>query len=337
MKLVMYLLLSVYSLHACQESALYKLSVQYGISGRKGRRERMEDLCTATFSEAGSLFCLFDGHGGISAAREAKRLLPTYLSTKGEKDAYCTVDQAIRNIKTSSGTTALTARIQSNEDGTHQLILGWVGDSRALLVDAHGNVKCATTDHKPENKAEYERVINAGGNIFTQTGKTRSSSYRTIQRVEHPKQLGTGISLTRSLGDRDWSPDVISPEPEILTLTLQPNEDAYVIFACDGVWDVMGEIQAAGTVHRQYKALQLCSESDITKLILNDTAHKKDNWQPESDGNHYGTMLTARELRDMAYKLGSGDNITVLVARLIWEKKQQLNNATNGSSNCVIL
>ena len=118
------------------------------------------------------------------------------------------------------------------------------GDSRTLLCH-NGQVVFYTEDHKPFNPREKERIQNAGGSV-------------TLQRVNG------SLAVSRALGDFDfkevdWRPQteqLVSPEPEVYELERTP-EDEFLILACDGVWDAIGNEELCAFVRSR---LQVCDD-----------------------------------------------------------------------------
>ena len=108
----------------------------------------------------------------------------------------------------------------SIQSGT-TLTVANAGDSRALLVKADGSVTSLSNDHKPDRLDERERISRLGGTVV----------HWGVWRVE-------GILATsRSIGDRLLK-DFIIPDPETTKRIVGP-DDAYVVIATDGLWDVM--------------------------------------------------------------------------------------------------
>lgn len=138
-----------------------------------------------------------------------------------------------------SGTTAAAVMISPR----HIYFIN-CGDSRTLLCH-NGQVVFYTEDHKPFNPREKERIQNAGGSV-------------TLQRVNG------SLAVSRALGDFDfkevdWRPQteqLVSPEPEVYELQRTP-EDEFLILACDGVWDAIGNEELCAFVRSR---LQVCND-----------------------------------------------------------------------------
>lgn len=127
------------------------------------------------------------------------------------------------------------------------------GDSRTLLCH-DGQVVFYTEDHKPFNPREKERIQNAGGSV-------------TLQRVNG------SLAVSRALGDFDfkevdWRPQteqLVSPEPEVYELERTP-EDEFLILACDGVWDAIGNEELCAFVRSR---LLVCNDlRDICTQVI---------------------------------------------------------------------
>ncbi|CAM9474885.1 unnamed protein product [Scytosiphon promiscuus] len=124
------------------------------------------------------------------------------------------------------------------------------GDSRAVLA-SEGASTPLSTDHKPENQAERRRIEAAGG------------------RVKHNRVEGK-LAVSRCIGDHPFKSDPKLPlerqmvvcDPEV-TVIPRSDADEFVIMACDGVWDVMGNDEACFFLR---KAIQEGSR-DLGKIL----------------------------------------------------------------------
>ncbi|GAA6037337.1 hypothetical protein JCM8097_008518 [Rhodosporidiobolus ruineniae] len=133
------------------------------------------------------------------------------------------------------------------------------GDARAVLVRG-GQAIRLSYDHKGSDPKEIKRIEAAGGYVANQ----RVNGY---------------LAVTRSLGDSQMKSFVVG-SPYTTETTIRP-EDDFLIIACDGLWDVASDQQAADLI-----------------------AHERDA-QSASD-----------KLLDFALTSRSTDNITVMVVDL---------------------
>lgn len=98
-----------------------------------------------------------------------------------------------------AGSTALIALLEGTK-----LIVANVGDSRGVMCDSRGNAIPLSFDHKPQSAKEHKRIQEAGGFI----------AFKGVWRV-------SGILATsRALGDYPLKPNLVIPDPDILTFDL---------------------------------------------------------------------------------------------------------------------
>lgn len=310
---------------------LNQLKLNWGLSARQGKRPTMEDAHVASRCHDEPFFGLYDGHGGSEAAHIAahgyrpdhgdgseeimwlNECLPLHmmLGTSSPNNslvslyqkAYAALDKTIQTLCT-AGTTALTAHI-TNYYGQPWLLLAWAGDSRAVLIDNEGAVAIATKDHKPADPDELKRIKNEGGFVTMPGG---FPPYLGCPRV------GGILAVSRALGDKDIKKQAkgISAEPSIITCPLKQTHQA-LIMACDGVWDVISNEEAAQIVHQALHDNRLMLP---TKRMTPDDIARANKEEIHEDGNNVGATLAARALRDAAYNKGSTDNISVMVIEL---------------------
>ena len=88
-------------------------------------------------------------------------------------------------------------------------------------------------DHKPTVRKEQQRIHEAGGTIA-------KMSHNDVLRVEGQ------LAMTRALGDFALNKDVIPPIADIFEQSRK--SAAYVVLACDGIWDVMSNEEVAAFV-----------------------------------------------------------------------------------------
>ncbi|XP_034024791.1 protein phosphatase, Mg2+/Mn2+ dependent, 1Na (putative) [Thalassophryne amazonica] len=237
--------------------------VNYAVASMQGWRTQMEDAHTCMAQLKGELsdwgyFAVFDGHAGTTVAQYcSKNLLDHILATgrikvdenpeqvkEGIHEGFLDIDQHMHKLARQdswdqSGTTAAAVMLSPR-----YIYFINCGDSRTLLC-RKGQVVFYTEDHKPFNPREKERIQNAGGSV-------------TLQRVNG------SLAVSRTLGDFDfkeveWRPQteqLVSPEPEVYELERTP-DDEFLILACDGVWDAIGNEELCAFVHNR---MQVCDD-----------------------------------------------------------------------------
>ncbi|KAG8001997.1 Protein phosphatase 1B, partial [Nibea albiflora] len=246
--------------------------MNYAMASMQGWRTQMEDAHTCMPQLSGELtewgyFAVFDGHAGTTVAQYCSRnLLDHILATghvkpneepeqvkEGIREGFLDIDAHMHKLARQdnwdrSGSTAAAVMISQ-----HHIYFINCGDSRTLLCK-NGQVVFYTEDHKPFNPREKERIQNAGGSVM-------------LQRVNG------SLAVSRALGDFDfkevdWRPQteqLVSPEPEVYELKRTP-EDEFLILACDGVWDAIGNEELCAFVRSR---LQVCDDlRDICTQVI---------------------------------------------------------------------
>uniref|UniRef100_A0A665UM75 protein-serine/threonine phosphatase n=1 Tax=Echeneis naucrates TaxID=173247 RepID=A0A665UM75_ECHNA len=237
--------------------------LNYAVASMQGWRAQMEDAHTCMPQLRGELtdwgyFAVFDGHAGTTVAQYCSRNLLDHIlevnlkiqeknnnnNKHGIREGFLNIDRHMHQLARQdswdrSGSTAAAVLISPQ----HIYFIN-CGDSRTLLCH-DGQVAFYTEDHKPFNPREKERIQNAGGSV-------------TLQRVNG------SLAVSRALGDFDfkevdWRPQteqLVSPEPEVYHLERTP-EDEFLILACDGVWDAIGNEELCAFVRSR---LQVCED-----------------------------------------------------------------------------
>jgi serine/threonine protein phosphatase PrpC len=194
----------------------------------------MEDRAVTGNAAGGLVVAVFDGHGGSAVAeRAARRVLAAVdgAASQGLRGAawWRAVFTALDVPTVGCGSTATVVWITDRE-----LWAAWVGDSRALLVTESG-FRVLTPDHRIERPDERRRVLDAGAVL--------EPPY-----VVDPL-TGHGLMVTRALGDHELRRVGVIADPEVCQSSLDPDVLA-VIVATDGLWDVVGNAEAAEVCRR---------------------------------------------------------------------------------------
>ncbi|CAM8911598.1 unnamed protein product [Rhodiola kirilowii] len=204
-------------------------------------------------SSSFSVFAIFDGHNGISAAIFAKENLLNNVisaippgSTRDEwlqalpralVAGFVKTDIEFQQKGETSGTTV-----------TFVVIDGWtitvasVGDSRCILDAQGGVVSLLTVDHRlEENVEERERVTASGGEV----GRLNVYGGNEVGPL---RCWPGGLCLSRSIGDTDVG-EFIVPIPHVKQVKLS-SAGGRLIIASDGIWDALSSEQAATVCRR---------------------------------------------------------------------------------------
>lgn len=235
-----------------------------------------------------AFFGIYDGHGGSEAAAFAKEHLMDSIVKQRQfwSDNDEDVLKAIRNgymlthlnmwkelekwpktvtgLPSTAGTTASVAFIRRGK-----IYVGHVGDSAIILgYQKEGSEEWAakplTLDHKPESTTEIERIQRCGGKVVSKAGVPRVVWNRPRPGHKGPIKKNTPmdeipfLAVARSLGDL-WSYNpqndefIVSPDPDVGVLTIDPTKFRCLIFGTDGLWNMISPEGAVNLVQATEK------------------------------------------------------------------------------------
>ncbi|GAB1300046.1 Protein phosphatase 1F [Apodemus speciosus] len=200
----------------------------------RNTRRKMEDRHDSVHR---AYFAVFDGHGGVDAARYASVHVHTNAAHQPEllTDPAAALKEAFRRTDEMFLQKAKRERLQSGTTGVCALIAGaalhvaWLGDSQVILVQ-QGQVVKLMEPHKPERQDEKARIERLGGFV----------SLMDCWRVN-----GT-LAVSRAIGDVFQKP-YVSGEADAASRELTGSED-YLLLACDGFFDVVPHHEVTGLV-----------------------------------------------------------------------------------------
>ncbi|KAF2269883.1 PP2C-domain-containing protein [Lojkania enalia] len=121
------------------------------------------------------------------------------------------------------------AEIRLRSDASRQRVLytANVGDARIVLC-RNGRALRLSYDHKGSDENEGRRVTSAGGLILN-------------------NRVNGVLAVTRALGDA-YMKDLVTGHPYTTETVIQPDQDEFLILACDGLWDVCSDQEAVDLV-----------------------------------------------------------------------------------------
>eukprot|EP00439_Symbiodinium_sp_Y106_P052574 s1439_g7.t1 len=199
----------------------------------------MEDAHVSVMRDSWGFFGVFDGHGGQQCSSfVAKRLTEELRSQalpaddEAVKSLMLRIDQEFLDAKQPSGSTGTFAFVVPSAEHV-TLRVGNIGDSRVLLgradgsmVEGPGTDGGLTTDHKPDNKVEEERIARTGGTVQTVMGVARVNGDLAVSRA-------FGDAQHKQTGGPAQEDHPVSAEPEFTTLTCAPSD--FLLLVCDGI------------------------------------------------------------------------------------------------------
>lgn len=269
-----------------------------------------------------SFFGVYDGHQGHACsdfvAKNFHMLLLKRLTA--EKNAAAWTEERVQSMlidvcheldddflskhrTAPDGSTVVVAFVT----GT-RLFVAWAGDSRCLLCQSTSSGEISTIalteDHRPSLASEADRVKKAGGVVVDLGGALRvaQSGYEEkVKEIRRAQAQGLGVigkepvalAVSRSLGDRHFKAvtgkNLLVATPEVRCLRLDKSHK-FLALMCDGIPDVMS------------------NEESVFALDYIQKPSTPQNEVKAACGN----------LVQEAYKRGSEDNLTALLARLQW-------------------
>jgi len=151
-----------------------------------------------------------------------------------------------------SGCTAVLALVAGQK-----LYVANAGDSRCVVC-REGKAVDMSADHKPEDEPELKRITAAGGKV-TPDGRVNG-----------------GLNLSRAIGDHAYKQNktlplkdqMISSQPDLKVLDLNPAQDSWMILACDGIWNSMSSQEVVDFVNQRIEETPEDKLSNICEQLF---------------------------------------------------------------------
>ncbi|KAF9738937.1 hypothetical protein PMIN06_003572 [Paraphaeosphaeria minitans] len=149
------------------------------------------------------------------------------VTEAGDKQSESTSTAA--SISTTEGAQEHPIEAKLRNDASRQRVLytANVGDARIVLC-RNGRALRLSYDHKGSDDNEGRRVASAGGLILN-------------------NRVNGVLAVTRALGDA-YMKDLVTGHPYTTETVIQPDQDEFLILACDGLWDVCSDQEAVDLV-----------------------------------------------------------------------------------------
>jgi protein phosphatase 2C family protein 2/3 len=221
-----------------------------------------------------SYFAVYDGHGGQSCSEYLQANLHSFIRSQlishplkvsevnralheGIEEAFKTCDLAFyaQNPSTAEthGATGISCLIIGD-----RIITCNLGDSKAVL-SRRGRAIELSTDHKPDNPAERARIQQNGG--FVAFG-------RVCGRLAVSRSFGDFIY--KSTGEDSQVFENTAPclevTPEIKEIYINPQEDEFLLLACDGMFEAFTPQKAVTLIRDKLSRMHL-TEQDPSRVI----------------------------------------------------------------------
>lgn len=207
------------------------------------------------------------------------------------------------------------------------IICANVGDSRCVVGTSDRKAISLSEDHKPSLKDEKKRIL-AAGNInilIPDKNISLTVNYRCTVDISLSTAGGTvsmdrvngELAMSRALGDYQYKMNVnldddkqmVSCYPDIAT-HVRSSVDHLLVLACDGVWDVMSNVDSLNFL----QDIVLEEDKEISSAAMADA------------------------LIELAFGAGSTDNISAIIVKLggTVSKKSDSNCADDRKSQVIV-
>jgi serine/threonine protein phosphatase PrpC len=184
-----------------------------------------------------------------------------------------------------SGSTCVSILLKQND--VKKVYIANVGDSRTIVIrekDNNWTCKQLSRDHKPTEKDEYNRIIEADGEI--EAIEDDNGNWTGPLRVWEKGSEGPGLAMTRSLGDKVGSKIGVVCTPEVFKYFIKEEDRAFII-ASDGLWEYMNNQDVTNSVKELITNMRNNNENNeinadiITKELFNQSIER---WRKKEQG-----------------------------------------------------
>ena len=246
-----------------------------------------------------SYFGIFDGHGGEGCSEYLKdNFLQCLVKNpnfpidikKCLTETFKEIEEKFFKEKCSStencdgsGSCALTVLIFDNK-----LYIANIGDSRAILsLNGGTKIKQLTTDHKPDNPREFERVIKNKSKVYVDDSdepvrdesklvfikdKSEFEKHKKRKEIIIFREYPSNLAVMRTMGDvkvkkKEFGgkPGTIINTPEIFLYDLTSADD-FLVLGCDGIYDDLSNQEVINAAWYIYKNKSKEKNYDINEL-----------------------------------------------------------------------
>jgi serine/threonine protein phosphatase PrpC len=236
------------------------------VATAQGSRTHQEDRMVNTLIDlpgvsngSGCLMAVFDGHRGAATAEKASQTLPDRFASvlKSQKG---NVIEALRDTmhalaeltrKEVAGSTASIVYIPDEGRRAYAAVLG---DSPVAFLDS-GDQLHIGPDHNVRTNPAERLAAETRGAVY-------SGGY-----VEDSEAPGTGLQMSRSLGDVDLD-RILNREPEVYSVAL--GKKSLLVLGTDGLLEPY-----AGPLHQQMKRLvEMVRQGADAQMIVDDAIRR---------------------------------------------------------------
>lgn len=272
--------------------------LEYGISAMQGWRVNMEDSHVAVvnskrFPEGSSVFAVCDGHGGkLTADLAAERMVDSFGETMEKERIFA--DKRVPSAEEIGQ--CMRKAFMSLDQDIRDVIDEKKGADQSGCTAISAFI--SSTHVIVANSGDSRSVLAKGGRVVPMSSDHKPMLDKERKRIEkaggsvRANRVNGDLAVSRALGDFtykqrfDLKPEEqqVSAEPDIQVEAIDKSEE-FLVIACDGIWDVMTNEDVCENV----RDLMGKGESDMG--------------------------LIAEEILDMCLRLGSRDNMSVVIVK----------------------
>jgi len=180
--------------------------------------------------------------------------------------------------------------------GEEEVFIAHVGNCRAVLAVPDPNMNAQkyhfipvplTVDHKLSVRAEFDRVLEYGGEI-------RRCVNDNVHRLFFKDGYVPGLTLTRGIGHRMAHPIGVSHIPSIQVLQRsEMHKDAFIVLGSGGIWNAMSERGVVNWVGQHFADPREAAESlgNECKRRWEDPSSRLKAFVQEAAGESFSSMI----------------------------------------------
>lgn len=290
--------------------------MEIGHAAIQGLRAHFEDkhIITTMKGLADHAFvAVLDGHAGTLTAEHAAEHLASILQETKQWKKYVALSESARATSQDLVSQALVQAFLDMDDSLRKIL---VTDSNVVHNESGSAVICALISPSHiycANLGDCRCVLASKGDVVAMSADHKPSLYEEEKRIQQAggfvqfDRVNGMLAMSRALGDFTYkmndklsaSKQLVIAYPDISVRSRSPDSDMVLILACDGVWDVVSNYEAANFVTYPLEK-QNTVESSTGIELVSDKLSAQD---------------LAESLVDWALKRESTDNISAVVVK----------------------
>ena len=205
------------------------------------------------------LISLFDGHGGscVSSYLQTNiikvfksKLIKHNTTARALFNSFLSLDKQLKHLNiVGMGSTGTCVYI-TKENNVNIIYCANIGDTRCVLISPN-KIERISSEHRASEKKEKQRIENSGGVVLN-------------------GRVNGRLMLSRAFGDFELKSFGVKAEPHVSRKEINEEvegKDLFMVLACDGVWDVLSEVDVQNII--KYELGKSVNNSNITERISN--------------------------------------------------------------------